>query len=113
MGISGVVDSSGGAVGLNKAVFTLNSVAFALFWLLFYISGVSVMNSVIKIVVSRCLEVKDNYILLWSCQIFLKLRLKVSDVKFEYFNYQSAEGSQLSSLLNSWIFMNGQIIKKC
>ena len=56
VGISGVVDSSGGAVGLKKAVVTLNNITLSLFRLFLHVSSVSIMNSVVEVVVGWSLK---------------------------------------------------------
>lgn len=53
--VSGVVDSPGGAVGLNQAVVPLNFVTNSLLGLLLDVVGVVISNCVLELVVSRSL----------------------------------------------------------
>jgi hypothetical protein len=53
--VSGVVDSSGGAVRLNQAVVPFNFVTNSLLGLLLDVMCVVIFNSVLELVVSRSL----------------------------------------------------------
>ena len=50
--ISSVVYGTSGAVGFNQAVMSLNGIAFTLFRLFLYVTGVCIMNSIAELVVS-------------------------------------------------------------
>jgi hypothetical protein len=54
--VSGVVDSSSGAIRFNEAVVPLNFVSMSLLGLFLDVVGMTILNSVLKLVISRSLE---------------------------------------------------------
>jgi hypothetical protein len=53
--VGSVLDSAGGAVGLDQAVLTLNNISVSLLGLLFDVACVLVIHSILELVLRMCL----------------------------------------------------------